>query len=313
MGVLKDTIFCDIRSDYNQNQQDSFLYRYLKSSNEQLKEKCTAKPEMEADYIHKAATDLMYNHGYPLAEKTLKTGTDLILTTEELERKERARLKRQERAKKKRQTNGVEKKKKNDRKRSNNTMLELIDAWYEDMLIRKRGNQVSLFSDEHISEADFQELFEELNKSKKTNAIIPVKIDPLSCQGLYIIGKDLFPKEEFQYDKSYSCGFSIITLYQINTEEDYGASLYFGLDPAADLGAPPNVREALKFFEHYINEGRADSGYLEEVWKFNSNMPKNCPESLKIYFADYAIHDDFAVNTEEDMFEAKADYGAEVN
>lgn len=81
-----------IRNDYNNRKKksDSFLYKYLLEG--KMRERCAgAKSVREIDaIIHKAATDLMYNLGYPLSE------------------------------------NAVPK----DKARSHNTALDLVDAWY---------------------------------------------------------------------------------------------------------------------------------------------------------------------------------------
>lgn len=321
MNTLRDTVFLDIRKEYNNKGSASFLYRYLREG--KLKEKCDADPENEAKHIHKAATDLMYNLGYPLAQKIFKEFADPTLSQKEIEEKEKARQQRRERYRRQKEEkngtpNGLPPKKdsagktpKEKRPRSHNTALDLMDAWYADTLRRKSSGPLALFSENEINEADYQTLFEELNKAGKTGVIIPVKIDPLSGEGLYILGKDLFPKGEFQYDGGYSCGFAIISLFQIETDKNYGASLNFSFDQYANLGAPTLVSEAIKFFDNYINEDRANSGYMDEVWSRNGEMPQSCPESLKIYFSDYEAEDDFDKLTDEDRREAKADYGSE--
>ena len=316
MSTLRDTVFLDIRKEYNNKGSDSFLYRYLRAG--KLKEKCDADPQNEANYIHKAATDLMYNLGYPLAQKVFKEQADPTLSQKEIEQIERAREKRRERYKKKKEensgkqkeeNNGTPKSEKAKQPRTHNTVLDLMDAWYADTHRRNNAGPQSLFPENEISETDYQKLFDELNKAKKTKAIVPVRIDPLSGEGLYIAGKDLFPKGEFRYSEKYSCGLCIISLFGIETGDvNQGASLGFGFDPDTTIGAPTNVSEAIKFFENlYIREDRS---YMEEVWDLNGEMPDNCPESLKIYFSDYDKEDDFEKLTDKDLRESEIDYGS---
>ncbi|MBR4767719.1 MAG: hypothetical protein IK088_01960 [Lachnospiraceae bacterium] len=88
---LRDIIFREIREEYNARGDRSFLYSWLR--NGKLREKCEENPAKEAAIVHKTATDLMYNLGYPLAEKREKTEA---------------------------------------RSRTHNTALDLIDAWYSE-------------------------------------------------------------------------------------------------------------------------------------------------------------------------------------
>lgn len=106
MGKFREETLIRIRNDYNMHKpsgRGSFLYQYLLEG--KMKEKCAnAKTPEEIDsIIHKAATDYMYNLGYPLSENTLSKA----------------------------------------KCRSHNTTLDMIDAWYSmqgnDMTIAQGG------------------------------------------------------------------------------------------------------------------------------------------------------------------------------
>lgn len=108
MGRFREETFIRIRNDYNAHKpsgRGSFLYQYLLEG--KMKEKCAgAKSPKEIDsIIHKAATDIMYNLGYPLSENIVPK----------------------------------------NRLRSHNTALDMIDAWYsmqgDDITIAAGGTE----------------------------------------------------------------------------------------------------------------------------------------------------------------------------
>ena len=65
MKKFRDIVFEDIRSDYNNNGERSFLYGYMRDG--KLKDKCEKNPAKEKSLVHRAVTDLMYNYGYRLS------------------------------------------------------------------------------------------------------------------------------------------------------------------------------------------------------------------------------------------------------
>lgn len=122
MGRFREETFIRIRNDYNAHKpsgRGSFLYQYL--LNGKMKDKCAdAKSSAEVDsIIKKAATDLMYNLGYPLSENVVPK----------------------------------------DKLRSHNTALDIIDAWYsmqgESMMIAAGGGTEHFDSEMYQKLYDF--------------------------------------------------------------------------------------------------------------------------------------------------------------
>ncbi len=235
MGSLRDRIFSEIRSDYNQNEKDSFLYRYLR--NGKLKEKCDKNPEKEKAIIHKAATDLMYNMGYALAA---------------------AKGRSQNR----------------NTSRSHNTALDLIDAWWEE-----NPGTPGIGDDSDLPAETYQNMFNIMNREKKTKALIPVKIDPAVGTGVYIVGRDLYPAGCFPYDKSYSCGIGIIGEWDAPDNGD-GVCVYMNVPEEG--GDFPDIKEALEWYRDYF-AGEYDT-YLGTIREWNGDKPGDAPKAFSKFF-----------------------------
>jgi hypothetical protein len=149
-------------------------------------------------------------------------------------------------------------------------------------------------------------MYDELNNCKRTQALIPVKVDRMTGAGLYIVGRENCPADRFPYDERHSCGLCILSDW-ILPEEGDGVCLNYGVYANEDLGACDSVEEALKFFDNYLRNNSDD--YFAEIREMNGNMPDNTPEGLKKYFADYFEDDPFTEITEEDMAETKKELG----
>lgn len=69
MGI-KDEVLTQIRDDYNQNGNYSFLYKYILKHNDKLKKKLQDTPDNKKEaIIRKYIQDTMNNYGYPLSYK----------------------------------------------------------------------------------------------------------------------------------------------------------------------------------------------------------------------------------------------------
>ncbi len=313
---LRDRIFDDIRSDYNKSGKASFLYQYLREG--KLKERCDKNPGKEKALIHKAATDFMYNMGYPLAKEKKDEAqpidpdayTEMAdgLTFEEENRRlnvlDPHRLTEEQEGKSRKQAEEAEKAKKAEEKpspsRTKNTALDMIDAWYS-----QRGCRLPEMSGSVASEEEYQKLFVALNNSKCTSAFVPVRIDPVTGAGLFILGRDYYPEGYFPVSRNYSCAFCIISFWSFDKDDPSGVRLECGTTKE-NVGKCDDVKEALKFFEAELGENRQDG--LFEIVNCNGNKPEQCPKSLEIYFADYEGWDDFDMITEDEMKESRDDF-----
>ncbi len=291
MPTLRDIVFEDIRSDYNYKGDNSLLYRFFrekKQAEKNNKSKNESQQEemiVQKDKIAKAALDFMYNHGYSLAKGKSNyvdyaTGN---LTEKETER---------------RSTNYKEKK--TAKSRTSSTVLDLFDAWY-----LERGDLALGSFKNRVSEKDYQNLFDLLkNDINRKKVLIPVSIDSVTGAGLYIMGKDLFPFDEWTYDRGIFCGLCVVSLWELTQSK--GAYLCYEYKDY--LTKCTSIADAVKFFENDLGINRVD--FLNQIYNFNGNSPESCPNNLKKYFADYDIDEDedFAKNTEDDRNEAMKDF-----
>ncbi len=268
MESLKDLAFKNIRSDFNDRFVESFLYGFLLEHKADLREKCKKSKNPEK-LVYKAATDLMYNLGYPLSEK--KKGSYVS--------------------------------------RSRNLALDMVDEWYKEY-----GSAILGASGQTVDYEGCQRLFEMLSKDKSfSKVLIPIIMDARLGIGLYIMGRDNYPRGTFGYSENYYCGLCMMADWQEDKENglmlvpttfDY----LFYSDRAEEYDSCTIVRDAVLFFENAIIE-EFDS-CIEKIRDLNGRMPKDCPEGFKVFFSDYRGQkmDDFYINTDEDLEEARIDF-----
>ena len=268
MESLKDLAFKNIRSDFNDRFVESFLYGFLLEHKADLREKCKKSKNPEK-LVYKAATDLMYNLGYPLSEK--KKGSYVS--------------------------------------RSRNLALDMVDEWYEEY-----GSAILGASGQTVDYEECQRLFEMLSKDKNfSKVLIPIIMDARLGIGLYIMGRDNYPRGTFGYSENYYCGLCMMADWQEDKENglmlvpttfDY----LFYSDRAEEYDSCTIVRDAVLFFENAIIE-EFDS-CIEKIRDLNGRMPKDCPEEFRIFFSDFNSQraDDIYVNTDEELDEAKKDF-----
>ena len=298
MAKLRDIVFEDMRKDYNEHGESSFLYGYLR--NGKLKDEIDKDPANEKAIVHKHATYLMYDHGYPLAKRNKKKKEvdfafmeDGISAEEEKRRVRKITVPARKDAKKKKAAAASS--------RTSNKALDLLDAWFA-----ARGGKSLSLRQSVASEEEYQQLFMALSKGRVSQAFVPIMVDPLIGAGLYILGRDYYPEGKFRYASDWYCGLCIISEWVL--EKGEGASLQFGIQSNSDndLKGCKSVREAIKFFECDLLDKRRD--YLNEIQIWNPAAPAGCPEKLRMYFADYYEEDDFDTITDEDRKLAEEDY-----
>ena len=158
--------------------------------------------------------------------------------------------------------------------RSSNTALNIINGWYEHC---EQADQ---------SIKDYQTLFDMLSKSADSDrTLIPIMVNESTGIGLYIVGKDNFAEDTFNQPPEYHCGITMINTWE--QTDEYGVCLYGIGDEYFDqitfLDEP--VKEAKAYFKRKM-AGHKDN-FFGEIREMNGNMPKGCPENLKMYFLDY--------------------------
>ncbi len=277
MGALRDEIFGAIREDYRKYGKYSFLYKYLR--NGKLKDKCDKDPGNEEKFVHKAATDLMYNYGFPLAVKTGKSTYDVFaFSSEEIQKKEKKREQNRKYRENKKRENGQAGKSYGSgpaKVRNSNAELDLMDAWYETY-----GQTKAAMMDDDTIDA-YQKLYEALNAAGRRNAFIPIVTDPMTGTGVYIVGRDLYASDEdFIYGENYACGIRVIGNWDYDPE--VGIGLYMS-DPDTDFRTPsmnyPSVREAMNWYRSAFLSDPMDS-----IREWNRDMPDGAPKQFTTYF-----------------------------
>lgn len=294
MGKLKDTIFNEIRSDYVINKSDSFLYKYLVEG--KMKDKCKGADKAKRDkIIHKAATDLMYNNGYPLkAQKNVErlkselADYDMVGTDT---RKKLVRVNQLEERLAEATAEQAEDKGRGGK--HTNTALDLVDQWYTLHGIRSQEDVVSV--------EQCQKLFDILQKLPKyDNVIIPLQIDKLVGAGVYILGNRRAPGVTRR-----GSGNCIIAIVIPDADgEEYAIRI---CDEGYD-----DVETAFDFFS---NTSYKET--MEDLSLWNGESPDGIPVVFRKYFESDEDEDDFErfgpvdELTEEDLEETRRIFAEE--
>lgn len=158
--------------------------------------------------------------------------------------------------------------------RSSNTALNIINGWYEHC---EQADQ---------SIKDYQTLFDMLSKSADSDrTLIPIMVNKSTGIGLYIVGKDNFAEDTFNQPPEYHCSITMINTWE--QTDEYGVCLYGIGDEYFDqitfLDEP--VKEAKAYFKEKMVVYK--DNVFGDIREMNGNMPKGCPENLKMYFLDY--------------------------
>ncbi len=295
MGAFRKETFENIIDDYLDRGEESVLYKYLREG--RLKEKCDkADATAQKRLIRKAAVDLMYNVGYSIASRAFdrrKADLEYGLRNDGLTEKELKEYQSRYEGKKYNAKKGKRTTKENGSiGRGNNTLLDLLDRWYDEVGPSNGGIYQGVSASQQPDLNACQSLFELLSRSRDfEEAAVPLKVDPLVGGGVYIVGKLLFGDkgDMFPYGDNYHCGLGI--LYP---DIDYGLEML--LDPGENSGFP-NVSEAFAFFEH-------DGSRMERLQGFNGKAPKGVPDIFKKYFqSDHGlgIDDELEAGIDEEI------------
>lgn len=241
---IKDEVLTLVRDDFDQNQNESFLYKYIVDNNEKLKKKIQDNPEKKDSIISKYIQDTMTNYGYPVTKDKV--------------------------------TNSY---KESTKKNVSNPPLEMIDAWYK-YYSKKIGG---IEGADNVNKVDlpleeYDRFFKSICKSKSSDSIlIPIRMDSKSGAGLYIIGKDYYAKGYFKYPDSFHCGIDYISNWDNIAGCGIAQSIAYNLvDNKCD-----SVITANDFFEKEIV---LEADVLGEFKKMNGTMPVGCPKALQKYF-----------------------------
>lgn len=126
-----------------------------------------------------------------------------------------------------------------------------------------------------------EQLYQRLKGFGGEALILPVEIDPLTGAGLYIIGKEHFPKELYSKING-ACCYVCFYLNMLELSKQF-ISLQWGSDKMdgtiLELCGCPSLEEALSWYFHTVREN-AFEFFKDTNW----DMPKACPDEFKCYF-----------------------------
>ena len=253
MGSFKEDTFNAIREDYNEREETSFLYRYIKDHKCEEISKALKKGKMsEKTIIKKKSSEQLQHQGYPVSGGTVP-------------------LKKRE---------------------SNNFILDLVAAWYDTGKGITYGSNGS-FSGEFDPEP-YQLLYDKLNEENVDTAFIPVRIDPETGIGIFIVGKYHFKNfREFYDNPSLTCG--ICLMEWMEPKETGDTNLKILLDASS---CHSNIEEANEFYVGAVNSDKFD--FFQSC---NDERLRDIPEMSYKYFL-LPEEDSFSL-TDEDLQEAK--------
>ncbi len=304
MGKFKDSVFDSIRADYIANGKDSVLYRFLLEG--KMKEKCKGvTPKKRDQMIHKVATDLMYNLGYPLAAE--KKVSEAKIDIAEFEENYSTKSKKEDYWYKEDKETPEEKKNKaknmiqdklhaaeqnkkiatGRKSMHNNTALELIDKWYA-----VHGD--TSFSGGDVINEECEKLYNILRKDKKAEyAIVPIRINKQVGGGVYIIGNEIEVSNDFLGGQR---GYCRIVVWVPTIPSDGTTRFIMELSDEYDY-----VDTALDFYENAVAHNS-----LQEIINMNETAPNGIPEAFMIYFDNADREDDiWGIVNVDDMDEAR--------
>ncbi len=124
----------------------------------------------------------------------------------------------------------------------------------------------------------WETLFELLRREDRDEVFIPIRIDPRTGAGLYIVGRSYYPSPKRLKHACYYAYFCLETLDQEKTAITLEFRTYSDeLDAMCRL---PGLEEAQNwYFRVLLEEAR-------EFYECNESAPEGCPEPLLKYFQD---------------------------
>lgn len=170
--------------------------------------------------------------------------------------------------------------------------MDMLGAYFAEAAIDPfhKGKSASgengfLISEEQYSACD--KLLKRLNEEKRESVCIPLKVDPFTGGGLYILGKKYYKTETEEKQERVqkqgrakqsvpSCAYCCVTFQGPPGESERADNRLFSIICDEAVGS---VKEAISWFDHEYNE---DSKY--DYTGYNGLPPEDCPEQLLGYF-----------------------------
>lgn len=285
MGV-RETFYDDLRRDFEDNWKDSFLFRYLKE--ERLtrtggeKVRLDVWDQLEDSY---ARYELGKLDGQSYLEEALALSRRFRLgmsgelrsllerekTTESKLNAIHGRL-LDSAVRRDAQTFLYDAGRKKDRN------LALLDAYCESrgLTLNGGGSGGALTAAE---QEQWERLFALLRKGKRRRCLLPIRVDPLTGAGLYIVGSAYYPEEMIWPEKlPQACYYACFYLDEAAAEGDISLLFRSFQEELEAMCALPDLTEAERWYRAMLQEdGRG-------FYRCNGPAPAGCPEELKRYF-----------------------------
>ncbi len=318
MGIRTD-FYDALRQDFQDGQQASFLYRYLKRERQ-------ASPK-EDDYAHLERRYAQYQAGQASQRDYLRLALEVLIKNGKLRlNKGRTLLaeygrtlggadffrgKRRDRDKYRALLTALEgdvtpMKSRDvdvlhqellsailvrdaqtylyDAGRKKNRDMAMLEALCEDkeLVLAPRGAQGAAQGSLTAAELEaWEALFAALRQDKKADVLIPIRIDPQTGAGLFIVGVHHYPKQFQTTLKNKSCYYAYFYLDGVDSELDISLVYRFVPEDLVDLAGTldfPSLAEAERWYHYMLRE---DAG---RCFRCNDDPPKGCPPELLRYF-----------------------------
>ena len=162
------------------------------------------------------------------------------------------------------------------RKRRKDRMMDLVDYCQE--------NGLSMFQDQRAvpseeEQAACEALYQSLRQSRNRRVLVPIRMDPMSGAGLYIMGADYFKRGFYpSAGEGGCCCYACFYLSDLEVGDITSFICY--PDDNADQSGFPSLKEALSWYNKWCVPMAMD--FYKDV---NGTPPPNCPPALRCYFA----------------------------
>lgn len=167
--------------------------------------------------------------------------------------------------------------------RKRDRTMDVLDAYCREnrLTLQRPSAGAWELTEEEI--ARYEALFERLRAGKNEGVFLPVRIDPATGAGVFIVGRDYFRDVPSLYRSIRgACCYACLYWNDLTLEDGYGLSLSCLADreELGELCGFPHLREAMDWSAHILRR-EAMEFYREK----NGPPPEHCPDALRGCFA----------------------------
>jgi len=147
------------------------------------------------------------------------------------------------------------------------------------------GGSISSLSRQELEQ--WEALYKTLEREKRRDVLLPIRIDPRSGAGLFLVGSAHCPKD-LRGEREDSCYYICFCPHTLSSkDEDTCLVSRIFLDEseeAEDLRPFPSLEEAQKWYFWMLRQGDEDDEFRSIYRYYNKKAPQDCPEELLRYF-----------------------------